>query len=265
MRTVWVAVLAAGLAGNTFAETNEQRGKRVVDEALSALGGDHYLAMRDRVEAGRAYSFYNENLTGLALAKIYTRYLAGPDTPGLLSVRERQAFGKKGEDVILFTQGTGYEITFRGARPLPQARIQLFNVSRMHDVFYIIHERLKEPGMVFESRGSDFYDNRPVEIVDISDSSNETVTVYFDQLSKLPTRQSYVRRDPIDKQRIEEVSIFAKYRDLGGGVMWPYSIRRERNGEKIFEIFSESVEINQDLKDNLFTLPADMKILKKEK
>lgn len=135
----------------------------------------------------------------------------------------------------------------------------------MHDVFYIIHERLKEPGMVFESRGSDFYDNRPVEIVDISDSSNETVTVYFDQLSKLPTRQSYVRRDPIDKQRIEEVSIFAKYRDLGGGVMWPYSIRRERNGEKIFEIFSESVEINQDLKDNLFTLPADMKILKKEK
>src|SRR5581483_1352080 len=74
MRTVWVAVLAAGLAGgSTFAETNEQRGKRVVNEALAALGGEHYLAMRDRLEAGRAYSFYNENLTGLALAKIYTR------------------------------------------------------------------------------------------------------------------------------------------------------------------------------------------------
>lgn len=117
MRTVWVAVLAAGLAGNTFAETNEQRGKRVVDEALSALGGDHYLAMRDRVEAGRAYSFYNENLTGLALAKIYTRYLAGPDTPGLLSVRERQAFGKKGKTSSCLPKAPATKSLF-GARAL---------------------------------------------------------------------------------------------------------------------------------------------------
>ena len=50
-------------------------------------------------------------------------------------------------------------------------------------------------------------------------------------------------------------------RDVGGGVMWPFTIQRERNGEKIFEIFSESVKINQDLKDNMFTLPANMKII----
>ena len=39
-------------------------------------------------------------------------------------------------------------------------------------------------------------------------------------------------------------------------MMWPFAIRRERNGEKIFEMYSESVEINQDLKDSMFTLAA---------
>ena len=34
------------------AETRQDRGKRVVDEALQALGGDAYLQMQDRVEFG---------------------------------------------------------------------------------------------------------------------------------------------------------------------------------------------------------------------
>ena len=44
--------------------------------------------------------------------------------------------------------------------------------------------------------------------------------------------------------------------------MWPYSVVRHRNGEKIFELFSESVKINQPLKDDLFSLPAGMKVIK---
>ena len=43
------------------------------------------------------------------------------------------------------------------------------------------------------------------------------------------------------------------------------NIRRERNGEKIFEIYSESVQLNKNLKDDLFTLPAKVKMLPKEK
>ena len=37
---------------------------------------------------------------------------------------------------------------------------------------------------------------------------------------------------------------------------------RTRNGEKIYEMFSESVVINQGLTDDRFALPADMKVLK---
>ena len=43
---------------------------------------------------------------------------------------------------------------------------------------------------------------------------------------------------------------------------WPYDTQRHRNGDKIYEMYASSVEINKDLKDELFTLPANVKMLK---
>ena len=53
---------------------SQERGKRVVNECLDALGGQRYLDMQNREVAGRAYSFYREKLSGLGIAKIYTRF-----------------------------------------------------------------------------------------------------------------------------------------------------------------------------------------------
>ena len=82
--------------------------------------------------------------------------------------------------------------------------------------------------------GSDRYENRPVEIVDITDAEGLTVTVYFDQFSKLPVKQIYKRRNPEFKDFDTEVSLFGKYRDVGGGAKWPFDIRRDRNGAEDF-------------------------------
>lgn len=249
------------------AETNQERAKRIVDEAIAALGADSFLNMRDRVEAGRAYSFYREQLSGLSRAKIYTRYLIRPEppAPNFVGVRERQAFGKDESSAVLFTDGKGYEITFRGARPMPDALLERFKESTLRNIFYILRQRLGEPGLTFDFRGVDVLDNQPVAIVEIADADNRIVTVYFNQSTRLPVRQVTFRRDPATRQRFEEVTLFSKYRDVGGGVMWPFDIQRQRDGEKIYQIYSETVVINQDLKDDRFTLPANMKILKKEK
>src|SRR5436305_1057985 len=110
-----VLMLAACCAGRlSAAETAQERGKRVVQEALAALGGDAFLKMEDRVESGRAYSFYRGELAGLSLAKIYTRYVTAPPVPerGKLYLREREAFGKDEADWILFTDEGAWEVTF---------------------------------------------------------------------------------------------------------------------------------------------------------
>jgi hypothetical protein len=262
----WIALIAFSMIAVILlrAETAQERGKRIVNECLDVLGGNRYLSMETREESGRAYSFYREQLTGLSIAKIYTRYYPEvKDTAHQLAVRERENFGKKEEFGVLFGQDEAYDVTFRGARPLPADRFATYKETTLRDIFYILRVRFHEPGMIFESRGTDVIENSPVEIVDITDADNRTTTVYFHQITKLPTRQVFYRRDPATKDRIEEITRFSKYRDVGGGVQWPYAIERERNGEKIYEIFSESVQVNNPkLSDNLFVLPSTIKMLK---
>jgi len=256
---------SAALAASAWAqqETRQDRGKRVVQEALAALGGDGFLHVEDRVEAGRAYSFYNLQLSGLAVATVYTRYLA--PVPGKLAVRERENFGKKqDEGFVLFTENGVWQVNFHGATPLTDQRYQNYQLSVLLDIFYILRQRLSEPGLAFYSQGSDRFENQPVEIVDITDADGRTVTVYFSQFTKLPVRQSFRRRNPTYGDFDTEVTLYAKYRSTGG-IQWPYDIRRERNGDKIYEMYSESVEINKDLGDELFTLPVDVKLLPKER
>jgi hypothetical protein len=248
------------------AETPEQRGKRVVDECLQALGGDRYLNMQTRVEMGRAYSFYRDNLTGLSIATIYTRYDSGiTDTAHNLAQHERDNYGKKEDYGTLFTDKEAWDVTYRGARLLPADRFTRYKETTLRDVFYIIRLRLHEPGWIIESKGSDVIENRPVEIVDLTDAANLNTTVYFDQITKLPVKQVFFRRDPATKDKNEEVTHFTKYRDTGDGVRWPFAIERDRNGEKIYEIFSNSVEVNDKKAANdLFLLPSTIKLLKPE-
>lgn len=260
MKSTGLLLLSLALAACALAaETAQERGKRVVYEALQAVGGNAYLAMEDRVESGRAYSFFRQELQGLSIAKIYTRYLTA--VPRKPSVRERQSFGKDESSGALFNEDGAWEITFRGARLMEPKRIENWRDGTLRNVFYILRQRLKEPGIDFYSRGTDLYENLPVEIVDITDADGLTVTVYFGRSNKLPVRQILRRRNPEYKDFDTEETLFAKYRDVGGGVMWPFSIRRQRNGEKLYEMYSESVQINKNLLDDLFTLPAKLKIL----
>jgi hypothetical protein len=246
------------------AESLQERGKRVVNECLDALGGERYLSMQDRVVAGRAYSFFREKLSGLSIAKIYTRFDSGvSDTTHELAVRERQNFGKKEDYGTLFQEKAAYNISFRGAQPLPDDRFDRYKDTTLSDIFYILRVRMHE-ALIFESRGSDVLQNAPVEIVDITDGDNHTTTVYFHQITKLPVREVFYRRNEVTKDKDEEITLFSKYREVDG-IQWPFAIERQRNGEKSFEIFADSVKLNDPkVQGDLFELPSDIKLLKRD-
>jgi hypothetical protein len=240
------------------AQNSSDKAKKIVDDAVTALGGDKFLSMEDRIESGRAYSFYRESLAGLSVATIYTRYLtvAEGKTGEELGVRERQAFGKSEDSgYVLFREDGGWDVTFRGAREVPKDRLDRYRDSTLRNIFYILRMRLSEPGLAFDYKGFDVVENQPVEIVDIIDSQNRSVTVYFHRSTKMPLRQMLVWRDPQTRERNEEVTRFARYQE-SSGVQWPHQITRERNGERTYQIFSESVVINRDLTDSIFAVPS---------
>jgi hypothetical protein len=257
-----VLLLALTLAAS--AQTKQERGKRVVQDAVEALGGEHFLTLRDVTEQGRVYSFYDEQLSGLSVATVYTRYydpLGGTPKVGELNVRQRQTYGKNADWYLLFTDTEGYEVTYRGAKQVDPDRFERYKTSMSLDILYLLRSRLKEPGLLFEYEGPDILDNLPVNIVNIIDSENETLTVYFEQASKLPVKTRYYRRDPTTRQRFEEVTVYARYREVDG-IQWPYVLTRYRDGERVFQLFCQDVAVNSDLSEGLFVLPTGLKMLK---
>lgn len=250
------------VAGTLAAETAKDRGKRLIDKTLQALGGDAFRTVSTRTEIGRAYSFYREQLSGLSIARIYTKYME-PDGKTPIYQLEREVLGKQQEDSVLFTTNDAYDITYRGARPLPEQQIKQHRETVLHDIFYILRERLAEPGIEFESAGADVVENQPVQAVDIFDSENRNIRVWVNSDTFLPTKQRFYRWDPTINDRREEVTRYAKYRDVGQGVMWPYSTERERDTEKIFQLFSDHVSVNDPLADSMFELPNGIKMLKR--
>ena len=248
------ATMLVLLLATASAQDVQVRGKQIIDETLKALGGEKFLSVTNRIEEGRAYSFYNEELSGLSVAKFYTRYVPVAK-PGLeLAQQERQAFGKDEYYFVVLREEGAWEVTFRGPKPLEKDQIDRHHNSVMHNIFYILRNRLKEPGLVFESRGTDVIDNMAMNVVDVIDSENRVVTVYVHAATKLPMRQDWVWRDPVTRERNVEVTRFSRYREVAG-TQWPFQMHRERNGQKTYEMFAETVTINQKLDDAIFAIP----------
>ena len=268
MRVALLALAAVGMAvaqveAPSIITKQMREGRRVIEGAIAALGGEKFLALENRVERGRMFSFYHQRLSGLANATIYTRYLPAPEKPDpeKLYLEERQSFGKKKEKwAVLFTEKGGFEITFRGVRPLDDETVKRFRDRRRRDIIYILLRRRNEEGIVFERMGREVVDNYPMIRVDITDNRGEVMTAYFHEASLLPARIVYRWRD---KHRIphEDVIIYDKFRDVGGGVKLPYVQQRLRDEERSFEMFAKEVRINQPLGAELFQLPADAKML----
>jgi hypothetical protein len=231
----------------------EIRGKKIVDDALAALGGNTFLTMADRTENGRAYSYYHDQISGLSIAKVCTKYKTVAKSGADLGQIEKEVFGKTEDTSVLFLQEKGWDISWRGSKQMEDNRFDRYREWTLRNVLYIFRMRLSEPGMIFEFQGSDVIDNLPVDIVDITDSENRVIHVHFHQSTKLPVRQVYKRKNEETKEQDDEVTLFTRYLDAGG-VQWPHQIRRERNGYKSYEIFSETVKINSGLADDFFTV-----------
>ena len=254
-----VALAAAALLA---AHADSNQGKQIVDKAIAALGGDRFLNMQTRTARGRVYSFFHDQLSGLDVATIYTQYLTPRPTKGI-ALEEREVLGKKQDYSYLFLPDQGWDVTFRGARPIPDETWDRYSRTTENDALYILKVRHDEPGLMFDYVGSEVYLSTHVEIVDITDSQSRTVRIYFDHNTLLPVHETYNWMDPATKEHNDEAVDYDKYRDAGEGVMWPYSIERQRNGYKSYQMFASKVEVNQPVPPKTFELPPGAKVLKK--
>ena len=257
-----VLTLSLGILSPAAAQSRQEKARQLLDKALTALGGQSFLNIRTLKKTGRAYSFYRHNLRGLAVMTVFDEFGApgGEDDLDWLPVNRREVYTEKGDYYTLFRNGRGWEVTYLGARPLPEDTLLRYRISARRDIFYILRYRLDDPDMYFYYTGTEIIDNVPTHAVDITDDQNETVTVYLRMSDTLPVQQIYTRRDPKTRIPYEEKSIFSKYREVGW-VKLPWNIQKQRDGNKIFEFFGRTAEVNGKIAPGTFEISKKLRIL----
>ena len=226
-----------------------EKGKKILEQAVQALGGQAYLSVRDTRAQGKAFVFSRyEELEGMAPIVNYDRW---PD-------KYRQEQGKHHDVTFVLNGEKAWEATFRGVREYPAQELEAIRMRRFLSLDYILRFRLgKEAGLEVAAMGSDLVDGRQVDIVEINDAENRTVTLAIDRHTHLPLRREWVIPNAKFQTRDEYVETLGKYAPAKGahGVMVPLYVRRETNGRKIFEAFFDEVQANARLSDSLFERP----------
>ena len=237
------------------AQTKQEMGKQLLGQALRALGGDAFLRLRTVHQEGRAYAFYRENLRGLAVMNLHQQFEPMPESheAGWLPISRREVYTEDGDYYSLYQNGKGWEVTFQGARPLPEDRQARYRDSARRDIFFLLRYRLDEEGMYFYHKGLEIVDNTPTDAVEVFDAEGLGVTYNFRRSDRLPVQQSYQQRDPQTGIPEDVREIFSRYKTTDG-VTLPWNLRVERDGEKVFEFFGRSTEIDGKVPPGAFGL-----------
>ena len=224
-------------------QSNQQKAKSVLDQAIKALGGDAYLNWKDMTLEGRSYSFHHGEANSVGTP--FWRFRKFPD-------KDRIELTKKRDIVEIFNGDNGYEITYRGVRNLEHKdELDPYLRRRHYSLDIVLREWLNQPGVALFYEGQNVAAQKQTDQVTIMNAKNEGVTLNIDLNTHLPVKKSYSWRDPLDKERNVEDEIFDDYRSIQG-IMTPFNVTRIFNGEMAAQTFVTDAKYNQNLSDSLF-------------
>ena len=237
------AVSAPGKAPvNKVAEQNADQAKKVLEDAINALGGQTYLTIRDREQQGRGYGFHGGRPTGSG--GLFWSFWEFPD-------KERVELTKERDVAELYVGNKGWELTYKGAAPIEQKDLDDYLRRRKFSLDTILRTWVNDPTVVLLFEGNAIAAQHPALRVTLVNAKDESVTLFFDVETHLPVKKSFEWRDPVDRQKNLEEEIYENYRPVSG-IMAPYNLTRYFNGDMASQRFLNSVTINQGLDQAMF-------------
>ena len=230
---------------------NAQKARRLVDEAIQALGGQAYLNITDMTQEGRTYSFYHGEAN--SLGTLFWRFWKWPDKDRIELTKQR--------DVIYIVNGDqGYEITFRGTTPEDPKDLTETLRQRQFSLEYVLRRWLGQPEVALFYDGQTVAENQQADQITFMNGKDQ-VTLYVDQLTHLPIKKTFSWRDE-SRYRNEEAEIYGDYR-LVQGIKTPFQVVRVHNGEMTRQRFLTKVAYNTGASDSMFEAKATPKPARK--
>ena len=239
---------AASVAGH------DQRGRVLLDQMVVALGGDAWLHRSTVLFHGHTASFFRGAPTLATIDFWDYRQFADPTH----TEAERIEFTKKRDVVQVWTTTNGYEITYKGTKPLPPDQVAEFLLRRSHSVEEVVRTWLKQPGIVILYEGTSTVERRMADKVTLLAANNDAVTLELDSSSHLPLRRTFEHRDQQFKDIDEEQEQYDDYH-LVHGIQTPFTISRYHNGDLANQRFIINAEYGVSVAPEMFDTDRPLK------
>jgi len=231
---------------NMMPAEREAKGKQILEQLITALGGPTYLDIRESSCEGRLAQFgHSGEMTGYTNFKVYWRF---PD-------KNRTDFSKKGVIVNVYNGDKGWTLDRGGVSELSTAAVADFQEQAKRDINNLLRLRLKEPGMVIRFGGTDIVDLKTVDWVEITDTEQRDFRLAVDRTTHFLVRTVVTLQDDTSPDRSVETHIFTNYQ-LMDGVQTPLQITLDRNGRRINQVFFQSCKYNPGFSEEFFTKAA---------
>jgi hypothetical protein len=254
---------SAGPAQEVLPEQSAAKAKQLLQQVITALGGQAYLNVRDSQCDGRAAQFGTaETLTGFSLFrdlwllpdKRRVEYISkGEHTiAGFLMGADDLLITHGGALITIYSSQGGWTLDKAGVSDEPEDVIKSFNEQLKSGLNNMLRRRMHEPGVDVRYGGPDLIDLKEAEWIEFTDSDHRTMRLGVDKYTHLPLRWIVTTRDPETRVNTDVITSYTQYMTLDG-VKTPLSIEVSRNDRKMTQTFLTACKFNSDLAPELFT------------
>jgi hypothetical protein len=240
----------------TAGETPEQRGRKLLGEMVTALGGDAWLHRHDMQVKGRTAAFFQGTPTGMVIEYDAWRQFPDGSHPeaeriGFLTDKSMILPGKKIDVVQIWTADSGTEITYKGRIALPREQVEDYLRRRAHSIENVVNFWLKDPGVMVIAEGSTMVERHLADKVTVLSPNNDAVTIELDANTHLPLRRIFEWRNTTFKDHDEDREEYDDYHTVQG-LPTAFTLTRYHNGDMASQRFLSKVEYNVGLSPDLF-------------
>lgn len=229
------------------------KAEALIQAAVKALGGDAYLGVRTLVARGQ-YTPYDKGVSVTPSSFVY--YMAYPD-------RERIEFGKGDSKFVQANSSAAnwvYEARQKMIRDQTEEQVRRSQQGMRYDLDNLLRSGWKQSDakLVFLGRREPWTKTFS-EAVRIEFSDGASVTLHFDNRTKLPLMTEYKVVE--EKGPVTQQARYFRWVDYGG-IMYPTVQDLYREAQQSARVTFDDVRFNEQVPERLFTKPANIKEVK---
>ena len=234
--------LGAGQKQGASIEQINPVAKELLDKAVQAMGGPAFLQAKNLTTRGRVFIISEGATSGFAKFENTDEY---PD-------KRRFGYGEKNNVVLVNNGERGWQLDNYGVIRQKPDQVHRWAIANRYSLENTLREVIRQPGLLIQDGGMDFVDNLPARVVEIVDSQQVRIKLYFHKASFLPIRITYRVQDPETREWEEFADVYGDYRPIQG-IQTPFHVTRLKDGRRYGETFRNFALYNKEFSPNYFT------------